>query len=719
MTQNIHTLEKQFAPTIVLAIFILWSIFLSFEFWGFGESSYVKIPDAGDSMLASLIAARSNLQDNEAGDWNPNLLGGVDRASQGESLGLIDSFFLILPGWLAYGLLMFLQRFIAGFFTHRLLTRHLGVSPVFALSAGLFFALFSQNQINLQFDGFTVYDGLGSPALPLIIYSLGELAKSTARSFYLPLLLSFGVGALASASSNFVLTVFFLPLIAGWFVFVRPRSNFALLVFFAFTAGWGLFESKEFLAAFLLSPASQRTLRSSCTGVNVFTDLASFFRTYVITPVNLVPFVIGCIGLAVSRNNSDRQNILAVAALFATFIAAAYYLPTWVCSPSNPIGFIKGFNYSRFYFYFPFLIAVLAGLGLQNIYAFLARSLSLAAAAKASLIILAAFIFLILGVAVSVKQRTFEARADGSNYANLFMNPYLLFLSDLEAQENFGSRSVVLFDVNSAFMFHPSFLWPYGVNTLDGYTGIYSLRFSQYWQLVIYPLMSHYPDCRYGLKYVEGNNRSYLSNQCELAQEVGIGIIDPLFDMELLSLMGVRYFVSTTPLSSGYLTPIDTTGVTCTSLIPGCTKLFLYKNAQAFPGIFALSAFTREQNPEKLYQRLAAADLPTLLEKAFVVSSDVEGLPLGSISESSSIITVGESTAAHIRVSFSSALPKLLVVNMTYSPDWAVYIDRMPSRVIPIDLLMTGVYVPSGVHEIEFLYSPKHSFVYWWRRLLK
>src|SRR5688572_21583445 len=90
-----------------LLVFLIWALFLSVEYMGDGATSYVKIHDAGDSVLASRLAIKSDLETHENGNWNPNLLLGLDRMAQDEGLGPIDLLFLFFPGWLAYGLLIF------------------------------------------------------------------------------------------------------------------------------------------------------------------------------------------------------------------------------------------------------------------------------------------------------------------------------------------------------------------------------------------------------------------------------------------------------------------------------------------------------------------------------------------------------------------------------------------------------------------------------------
>lgn len=708
----------QIPEKIALLIFVLWALFLSFEYWGFGSASYVKIADAGDSMLPSRLALNVDAAAHEVGNWNPNLLAGVDRTAQGEGLGVLDALFVLLPGWLAYGALMFIQRFIAGYFTYKVLTKHLGVSPLLALFPAFFYSLFSQNQINLQFDGFTVYDGLGSPGLPMMLYALGYLAADKKKALWLIALLAFGLGLVISSASSFVLSIFFFPIIIFWLLLIQPGwQRSAWIVFGAFVLGWLVLELPEIFATFILSSSSQRSLRESCTGVAVgtFASLPAFLRAYVLKPDNVPALLAGVTGLALWRPKPVDRKAIALLGLLVSFIALSFFLPLVICSSYNPIGFVKGFNYSRFYFYLPFIIAVFAGVGLQNLVLYLqARFPKDKFVQKRLPALLAALLLLfILYLAIGVKQITLRARSAGSNYANLYANPYLQFLADTIAKTDPHSRAVMLFDIDSPLQKHPGYLWPYGINTLDGYTGIYTLKFAKFWALVIDPMMQLHPDCRYGIKHAEGNNRVYLSNHCDLGSRVENSRVSELYDLDLLSLAGVRYFVSDSPLEEPRLNQIDTTSISCPGAIPACTQYYLYENASAFPLFFAASEVVEFPNDEKVRESLNQAELATLTKKVFVSSDEVENVPTETLSDSNFELNIEEYSSDRVVVSFASDTAKIVVANMAYSSDWRVWIDGQESSLFPADYIFIGLFVPAGEHTIELRYLPKYSIEYW------
>src|SRR6266404_3394663 len=80
-----------------------------------------------------------------------------------------------MPGWLAYGLLMICQRFVAGYFLYRLLRDELALPPWAAVYGGLTYALYSQDGVNQCWQGFDLCDGLALPGIPATIWALARI----------------------------------------------------------------------------------------------------------------------------------------------------------------------------------------------------------------------------------------------------------------------------------------------------------------------------------------------------------------------------------------------------------------------------------------------------------------------------------------------------------------------------------------------------------------
>ena len=239
-------------------LFLLWALWLSFPYFGFGASSYVWLPDNGDALLPMQLAKADGHVQEQAGWWSHLAVSGTDGLSSlwvGEPLFAL---FALLPGWLAYGLIMWLQRFLAGFFMYRLMKDALGLETLPALYAGFAYALFCQGSINHQWAGFTLYDGLALPGIPFFLWALHRLDARRKPLLYAGASL---LGVLLAATSLFYLAVFLFPLVLAWFLWVTPprqRSFPVAILLFVFS--WALAEAPVLWAARLNAPLSQRSL---------------------------------------------------------------------------------------------------------------------------------------------------------------------------------------------------------------------------------------------------------------------------------------------------------------------------------------------------------------------------------------------------------------------------------------------------------------------------
>lgn len=692
---------------VALFIFLAWALATSFEFWAFGSASYVKIPDAADHILASRLAIKENIAQNENGLWSPDQLAGIDRFAQADSLGILDWLFVGLPGWLAYGGLMFAQRFIAGYFTFRLLTRHLRVNSIAAVFPAMLYAIFPQRQINVQFEGFTVYDTLVTPGVPLILYLLGSFAQSARDKVWVNLGFAFLIGLVFANLSSFIFTIFFFPLVALWLLFVYPADRkVGAGIFVAFFAGWFCYEFFSLYATYYFSSLSQRVYRESCIGPgSSFHPLKSFYA-HVFKPENF-PLVGAGILTCSFGKQSYRRTAIILLAMAAGYFLLSQYFPLFACGPFNVLGIPTGLNYSRFYIYLPFLLVVLGAVGLHGVFAILIRkhgAYKILGGVFISLLIL-----IPVRITIKAQRATLAARAAGSNFANVFSNPYLQFLAEQASADGTPYRVAALNDTNARIPISTGFLWAYGLNTIDGYTRLYTDEFSKYWMLVLSPLLREYEECRFALKLLDGNNRVMLSNACDAGEDIDITQSEAWFDLDLLSLAGVKYFVSTKPLETELLTPMDTTLISCPASIPGCSKYFLYENPAALPLAFSLADSFIVPAEEKLGPRLSSSSFSDLQTLAFILEHDAAGLPLRQLGASESRVNITSYSSDLLGIEFFSDAGKILLLNWSYTPDWVATIDGELVRVFPVDLAFMGIYVPAGQHTIEFEYSPPYT----------
>src|SRR5215207_985756 len=123
-------------------LFAVWSLWLSGEYLFFGRYSYVYLHDNGDSLLPARLELSHALRNSGFSLWNPHELTGIDRLSASLSADADTLLYVALPGWLAYGLVLWGSAFAAGYFTYRLLREAFGAGAVAAAAAGLAYALY-------------------------------------------------------------------------------------------------------------------------------------------------------------------------------------------------------------------------------------------------------------------------------------------------------------------------------------------------------------------------------------------------------------------------------------------------------------------------------------------------------------------------------------------------------------------------------------------------
>jgi hypothetical protein len=165
--------------------------------------------------------------------------------------------FAVTPGWLAYGLFMWVQRFIAGYFVYRQLKDSLELDTLPSLYGGLAYSLFAQTTFDFVYSaGFHLYDGLGLPGLPFILWALDHLEVNRK---YRPFFYSAGLGVLLSISSYFYFTLFFIRLFFCWFILVRPKREPKFWGFFAlFVMAWLVSAWPVLWSSLLNAPLSHR-----------------------------------------------------------------------------------------------------------------------------------------------------------------------------------------------------------------------------------------------------------------------------------------------------------------------------------------------------------------------------------------------------------------------------------------------------------------------------
>jgi hypothetical protein len=700
-----------------IVFFIFFALLLSFEYWGFGADSYVRVFDSADGRLATRIALRNNLLGGEVGYWNWDMFGGLDRLAEGNSLEFINILFYALPGWLAYGIFMFLQRFIAGIFTYKLLNKHLGVRRIVALFPAMFYALWSQSRFNNSQEGFTVPNSFSLAGIPMVLFFFGEISKQYLTDKRKALLLTGAFGFVFAGMTNFAFSIFIFMLIPLWLVLlVKQNIRVTLTLFSAFIVGWLAIEGWELWAAWLQGPSSHRNLRETCValgGVGFRQIVSAQFRTY-----NFPLLVLGFAGLLFYRKTIAYQNALIALSLLAFFDMASDFLPQLFCSSINPFEFLTGFNTKRVIRYTPFFISIFAGVSFESFISWL-EDYGIGQLRLFSYyftrISVAAFIFWIGLISIEAKIETLELRQQGFNYRSIFENPYLVYVANMVDEQPF-TRAAMVYHNPSQPRPHPGFLWPYGINSIDGYTTIHPVEFSEMWSAVINPMMLRYKYCRYGRSMKNGDNRIYLSTECDVGLQDDELPLDRWFDQELLSLLGTRYFISEHPVVHENLREVNLSTINCDEKTLGCTKYHVYENTNVYPPFFNRSQVIALPEGEKILNQLRQSESTLPSQNVFMLTESVKGFTPIDLAPSAIHYEILDFGFDKISIHVVTESPQIFILNSTYSPYWRLAVNRVEGDLFPAYHVLTGFYLPAGSHDVVLTYEPPYSFLTYYFR---
>lgn len=713
--------------------FLLWALWLAFEYFGFGPYSYVRIHDNGDSFLPARIIQGRALAQGAMGYWNSIWVSGADNFAAGVAYEIDSLLFTVMPGWLAYGLVMWTQRFLAGYFTFRLLRDCLTIRNVPALYAALAYSIFAEDYPTFAWAGFTLYHGLAIPGIPFVLWALSRLDHAPRRRAYV---YAAGLGVLLAITTAFQYAIFLLPAALFWLWFFSPMARSKMWVVFGlFSIGWLLAELPVIWASVLNAPLSHRA--DFVQG----NPIQEIIRSRRLLEEHAVSVVLLLAGLFAARGR-DRNLLCSIGAVILLFGSAVSY-----SFLSNYLGFLSGFNFQRISnMLFPFLILVGAAAGLDSIVRewfppLSKHKLYRFKIADGTLV----FVLAVAVIGANVKQslgikfETITRMSSGANFATLYQNADLLKLAETKTVENPFRVATIPVHWRHPYMgfgvgwwlvppVHP---WSHGLETADGYMGLYPERYQEFWALVIA-----------GLEKVDGPRWEQFSrwgNQVYLLPPVG-GFaargqlrFDTYFDLKMLSLANVRYIVSPLSIEDEDLTLLhsefrdeqrewheqplqDRFASVLRGRDPG-RPLYIYENKNVLPRVFLANDVRVFEHSSQVLRALQLASYEDLQSIAYLTQADARALPLGNLGIKGGKVTIETYTADKIVVRVDTDAGGILVVTNSYSPFWKSRIGGVEAAVFPVDHAFQGVYVNAGRHEVVLEYSPPYALRLgddWW-----
>ena len=141
-------------------------------------------------------------------------------------------------------------------------------------------------------------------------------------------------------------------------------------------------------------------------------------------------------------------------------------------------------------------------------------------------------------------------------------------------------------------------------------------------------------------------------------------------------------------------------------LIYETPEMAVFENKSVLPRVFAVPAEGIEVLPDVNTQLARLKDASFNPELSVIVSrqpglpDSQSGAPLTGTTE---IVSSGiNDVAVHAEVS----KPSILVLSQTYYPGWKALVDGKDAEVFDADLLLTGVALPAGAHDVRFVFDP-------------
>ena len=692
-------------------MFLLWAVWLAVPYLGLGPSSYVRIHDNADSTLALRASLGTAAAPHFASAWNPLPLAGLD---QGPLINCgLDAdgwLFALLPGWLAYGLVMLAQRFIAGYFTFRLLRDRLRLSISASLCGGLVYALFAQVALNYAWAGFTLYHGLSLACLPLLFWGLDERP-----GLRLPRVLWFAaaLGFLLGFTSHYSIGAFVVLAVWFWLLVRRQRPvRQTLMVIVAFTLVWLLAEAPVILSSAFNAAESNRSMwalyNSSLTAQ--FSERYSDVRGILLD--NRVMIAAALLGLVATRLR-DRRLLVALGASAAVLVITLL-ASVWTARIAPHAGPLAGFRVFAIYTLAPFAIIVSGALGLDAIAVQLRDQLSVRDrwrgrvwASSATLLVL-----LVVALLASARVQVYILRdmQAGSTYRAVYERPKLQELAQSAGSQPYRVATVyapqALEPMNSRMVLRgqlPAYAWAYGLETVDGYVQFYPESYQQFWGYVTKPGLQQ--DSAMRRYYWSFGGRVYL-----FVPDTGEPLkpttdLASICDSELLSLANVRYLISPVKLRGAGLRSIseDPDGEPW--------PLYLYENMRVLPRYFFVQSTRIFPDQPHVLSAMAAASLQELGTIAFLEGRDTveSGATLGGASEH---VRLTSYEADRQVLSVQATGQSLLVCTLSYNRFWHAYVDGKEASVRLVDGTFLGVSIPTGSHDVELRYLPPYHWLF-------
>jgi len=216
----------------------------------------------------------------------------------------------------------------------------------------------------------------------------------------------------------------------------------------------------------------------------------------------------------------------------------------------------------------------------------------------------------------------------------------------------------------------------------------------------------------YCLPALDGYDAVYVKRYGEFIASLDKGILiesgrsvvafpkDSFYAKQAINLLGVKYIVH--KVADGHAPwtfPFWSypSGTFSTIYNDGVYQVFENKNA--FPRAFLASKYIVESNPQKILNKMFSSSFD--LRNELVLEQD----PKVNLSGQGTA-RIDKYSSGKILITTNSSGNNLLFLSDTYYPGWQAFVDGHQTQIYRADFTFRAILVPSGKHQVEFVYNP-------------
>lgn len=689
-----------------MLIAFLW---LSFEHLFLGSASVILAADNTELLIPGFISPAFSGMENPL--WDNFTTAGVDRMANGHFTWVDIFLFSHLPGWLAHGLRIASQYGFALLGVYWLCRR----TFTFGAGAALFVAFaYSATLTPYLFHSVFAY-------LPMVLLTL-SLVLERKEDIGRWVLLGVFVFVIAHTSYFSRLIPNASAMIFVWFLFVETKKtvkDWAIILAVCFIIV-GL-RAGEILAIMALSPESHMPLVRFQTPLSKIIEGTLWPTVFFGTWKNTVFSLLFLFALVARRGGDGRMKGVLLLALFSGLILVpAVVALQIVLIPYLP--FLYGYRLEFLNFISGAVLVFSSGYGIQVLVDKVSGS------KPSSLTLWSGRAALVMAVGVvmygSVKMKYTEALnwITHGSYARNFESPILKSLADEIKAQPWPQRAEL-------FQIYPAYLHAYGIETAGGYIPINYLRYYEFWGEMNAPRMAKLrPGTQDYNMYIKRQRQvregpKFRGDRLMLMPEDyrPEWKLNDLYRLKFLSLANVGHLVSRDRLTDPSLEPIrepdapwsslSTRGRTAVNVkanFRGLEHLYVYKNKNAFPRFFTVSALKPFKTGREVLDGMAAASLETLRTTAFVEQSK---LPKDfSLNQrfARADIKLDRYISDEIKLTVKADGKAVLIVTNSFSPFWTAEVDGAQTPIFPAYHAFWGIALPQGAKSVTFRFDPPY-----------